>query len=356
MAKKIKVAILCGGKSSEHEVSLMSAKNIVNAIDKNKYEVTVIGISNSGNWLQLPKTNYLLNSDNPKTIALSALNKSEIISASEITQSKNFDVVFPVLHGTYGEDGSMQGFLKVLNIPFVGPSVLGSAVCMDKEITKRVLKSENIPVARFLTYLKSDINKIDFSFIKQKLGLPVFVKPANNGSSVGINKVKTLNKFKKAISEAFRYDNKIIIEENINGREIECSVLGNENAIASLPGEVIPNDEFYSYKAKYIDENGARLNIPAKITKNKTKKIQELAVKSFKLLGCEGMARIDFFLLKNGKIIVNEVNTIPGFTSISMYPKLWQASGISYTELIDRLIKLAIARYTRDSKLRTTVN
>jgi D-alanine-D-alanine ligase len=238
----------------------------------------------------------------------------------------------------------------------VGSGVLGSAVGMDKDIMKRLFRESGIPTADFLVFHETDRDKINFEKIKGKLGIPFFVKPANMGSSVGINKIKSKKEFGKAVAEAFQFDRKVIIEKNISGREIECAVLGNEKPIASIPGEVIPQHEFYSYDAKYIDADGALLKVPAKLPDSTIKKIQEMAVKVFKVLNCEGMGRVDLFLLKDGKIYANEINTIPGFTKISMYPKLWEASGISYANLIDKLIQLAIERFEKEKKLKTSYN
>lgn len=362
--KKIRVAIVFGGRSAEHEVSLQSAKNIVEAIDKDKYEVTLVGIDKSGRWLSLQSSQFLLHAENPKLIALNKSDKEVVLSSNGSTNSlinishpqdrEQIDVVFPVLHGPFGEDGTIQGLLKLASVPFVGASVLGSAVGMDKDVMKRLLTQAGIPVAKFLVF--NLLDQIDFDLVKKKLGLPIFIKPANLGSSVGVHKVKNKAQFGKAIQNAFTYDSKILVEEYIKGREIECSVLGNENPIASFPGEVIPTCEFYSYEAKYIDENGALLKIPAKLPPFTIKKIQDLAIKTFKALCCEGMGRVDMFLTDKGKIYVNEINTIPGFTKISMYPKLWEVSGISYTELIGRLIQLAIERFNRERALKTSVS
>ena len=318
--KKLRIGVLFGGKSAEHEVSLQSARNVINALDKEKYQITPIKIGKNGKF--------------------------------KFDKIKNFDVVFPVMHGPFGEDGSMQGLLKLAGVPFVGPSVLGSAVGMDKDVMKRLFRDAGIPIGEFIAINKGE--KISFLKIKKKLGLPVFVKPANLGSSVGINKVKNEEEWKRALEDAFQYDSKIVVEENIPGREIECSVLGNEKPIASIPGEIIANQEFYSYDAKYIDEGSVAV-IPAKLDKGTIKKIQGLAVKVFQVLGCEGMGRVDFFLKKNGEVIVNEINTIPGFTSISMYPKLWEASGLPLPKLLDKLVALAIERFKREQKLKTTV-
>lgn len=362
MKKKIKVGILFGGKSAEHEVSLQSAKNVVDAIDKDKYEVALIGIDKTGRWLLPNKSQFLLNANDPKLIKLNKANEENVAlvpySRGELTNLSNqnsnssIDVVFPILHGPFGEDGTVQGLLKLAGVPFVGASVLGSAIGMDKDVMKRLLRDAGIPIADFIAIKQED--KIDFGKVSKKLGLPFFVKPANLGSSVGINKVKNKKDFSKAVKEAFQYDTKILIEEFIDGRELECSVLGNQKPIASAVGEVIPHHEFYSYEAKYIDENGAALEIPAQISPKVAKNVQELAVRTFKTLSCEGLGRVDFFLKKNGNIIVNEINTIPGFTKISMYPRLWGASGISYKELINRLIELAIERFKREQKIKTS--
>ena len=364
MKKKIRVAILCGGKSAEHEISLLSAKNIVEAIDKKKYDVVLIGIDKKGRWYLNEDQRLLQRVVTPKPIrfdqASNALamvpgNKApQWIRLSSRRAQRAIDVVFPVLHGPFGEDGTVQGLLKLANVPFVGAGVLGSAVGMDKDVMKRLLRDAGLPTARFLVFERPSTEEASFERVAHKLGLPVFVKPANLGSSVGIHKVKDGNEFERAIKDAFRYDNKILVEEAIQGREIECAVLGNEAPIASLPGEIIPRHEFYSYEAKYLDEKGAVLEIPAKLPADVTKQVQETAVKAYKTLCCEGMARVDFFLRDGREVIVNEINTIPGFTRISMYPKMWEASGVSYTELIDRLIQLAIERFDREKKLKTS--
>jgi len=360
MNKKIKVAILFGGQSAEHEISLQSARNVVAAIDRRKHDVVLVGITKTGRWYLCEESNFVLHADSPRLIKLQKTGDSlalclgdgagRFISLFDNREIGPIDVVFPVLHGPFGEDGTVQGLLKLANVPFVGAGVLGSAVGMDKEVMKRLLREAHIPVADFVVLNRSKAGEIDFETVKKRLGQPMFVKPANLGSSVGISKVKNEDEFGEAVALALKYDNKILVEEYIEGREIECSVLGNENPIASVPGEIIPRHEFYSYDSKYIDENGAALEIPAGLSDNVTKKVQACAVKAFEVLCCEGMARVDFFVRKNGDVIVNEINTIPGFTKISMYPKLWEASGISYSELIDRLIQLAIERFRRELK------
>lgn len=362
--RKIRIGIFFGGQSAEHEVSIQSAKNIFAAIDKTKYEVILIGISKKGKWFQFSQEEFNKLADQryqslDKITEFSLLNakeKSSLITPSEnnFYFPQNFDVVFPILHGPYGEDGTVQGLLKLLHIPFVGASVLGSAVGMDKDVTKRLLRDANLPVVRFKVVHVKERSDLRFRAIKEELGIPFFVKPANLGSSIGVTKVNKMSEFEKALDQAFCYDRKILIEEAINAREIECSVLGNDEKIASQPGEIIPTHEFYDYEAKYIDENGAIFEIPAKISTQQIKTIQELAIRACTVLCVEGMARVDFFLdKKTEKIYINEINTLPGFTNISMYPKLWEASGIPYVELIDRLIRLALERYSKEQSLKT---
>lgn len=358
MHKKIRVGIIFGGKSAEHDVSLRSAQNVVAALNKQRYEPVLIGITKKGCWLLHDQSKMLLaTGDEPKSsdvkqeIVLVPQGNGRMANLESRQMDKPIDVVFPVVHGPFGEDGTVQGLLKLANIPFVGAGVLGSAVGMDKDVMKRLLRDAEIPVAKFLTAREDTVP--NFSEIVASLGLPCFVKPANLGSSIGVNKVKDEKEYAEALRTAFAYDSKVIIEEYIEGREIECAVLGNTNPIASLPGEVIPGDEFYSYDAKYIEEHGTKLKIPAKLQSETVKRLQALAIKAFTVLECAGLGRIDFFLTNQGGIIVNEINTIPGFTSKSMYPKLWEASGISYTELIDRLIELAMERFNKEQQLKT---
>lgn len=356
MTKKITVGILFGGKSAEHEISILSAKNILLALDKSKYNPILIAIDPQGRWFI--NDHKMLASTKPRlakftgndvvTVIPHGRGKIQHVKTEDTT---TLDVVFPILHGTYGEDGTVQGLLKLADVPFVGAGVLGSAVGMDKDVMKRLFRDANIPSCKFLSLRYSD--RINNKEIINKIGLPLFVKPANLGSSVGISKVKKASELSKAIQEAFQYDTKIIIEEFIPGREIECSVLGNNDPIVSLPGEIIPTHEFYSYEAKYVDPYGANFKIPAKLSKKIIKRIQELAIKAYKTSNCEGLARVDFFLPKNGHPIVNEINTMPGFTAISMYPKMWEASGLNCTDLIDKLIALAIERFEKEQSLKT---
>jgi len=359
--KKIRIAILFGGKSAEHEVSWHSAANVIKALDPMKYEKTLVYIDKQGKWFLVYEADFFRKMDiawtgkqkikGVKSAMLPGENGSITVMDRKVRKIK-IDVVFPVLHGTCGEDGTVQGLLKLANVPFIGSGVLGSAVGMDKEVMKKLFREAKIPIADYVAFHHQE--KINYADVSKKLGKILFVKPANLGSSVGISKVKDKKQFQKAVEEAFIFDNKIIIEESISGRELECSVLGNENPKAAAVGEVIPIREFYSYEAKYIDEEGAILKIPTGLPIKIKKEIQDLAVRAFQTLNCEGMARVDFFLKKNGKILVNEINTIPGFTNTSMYPSLWREAGIQYPELINELVKLAIARFQRESKLETS--
>jgi D-alanine-D-alanine ligase len=366
--KKINVGILFGGKSAEHEVSLQSAKNVYDAIDRERYNPVLIGIDKTGRWLLNEGSRFLLNADDPGRISLNhsgdpvALipeSGGAIANLKGLKESGSVDVVFPILHGPFGEDGTVQGLLRLADIPFVGSGVLGSAVGMDKDVMKRLLRDAGIPIGKFLV-LRSHEAVPPFGEAAAELGAPLFVKPANMGSSVGVSKIHNEAEYKSSVAEAFLYDTKIILEEYIRGRELECAVLGSEDAIASVPGEVISSHEFYSYDAKYLDEKGAALEIPANVPPRIAGTVRELAVKTFRALCCTGLSRVDFFLRQangmagDGEVIVNELNTMPGFTRISMYPKLWEASGIGYTELISRLIELAITGFEKEKGLRTS--
>jgi D-alanine-D-alanine ligase len=259
------------------------------------------------------------------------------------------------VHGTLGEDGSLQGMLRMANIPFVGSSVLGSAVSMDKDITKRLLRDAGLKVASFVTLTRANRHNHSFADISKQLGLPLFIKPANQGSSVGVSKIKNAHEFNQAIELAFRFDHKVLVEEAIVGREIECAILGNDYPKASVCGEIVVNDEFYSYDTKYISETGAQVVVPANLPEHINSKIQQIAIQAFQALECKGMARVDVFLTHTGDVIINEVNTLPGFTNISMYPKLWEASGLGYSELITTLIELALEQHQQDQQLQSSV-
>lgn len=330
--KKIRVGVIFGGQSPEHEISIQSALNVLQGVPRTTYDVVPIGIDKEGMW-HLVDENELAGTE--FSFSIGALPFS-VSSLSDV-----IDVAFPIVHGPLGEDGALQGLLKLAGIPFVGSDVLSSAIAMDKDVMKRLLQEAGIATPRFLVVRQ---NEVDIDAIIERLGLPLFVKPANLGSSVGISKVKRKEALMPALEEAFLYDRKVVIEEAVCGREIECAVLGNEQPIASLPGEIIPQGEFYSYEAKYIDVDGASFVIPALLEPKVAHEIRQASIKVFKTLCCEGMARVDFFLCDDGRLLVNELNTIPGFTKISLYPRLWEASGISRAELVNRLVQLAIMK------------
>jgi D-alanine-D-alanine ligase len=368
--KKKKVAILFGGKSGEHEVSIVSAGSVYKALDKNKYEVTMIGIDKTGRWLLPSESERLASQQNPRLTELNKMNqtmslvpfqsKNQIvpIDGSSAT-AQNFDVIIPILHGTYGEDGTIQGLLELANIPYVGSGVLGSALGMDKDAAKRIWAQAKIPVVPWMTVRRHDFSKNSekiLAEIHKNFPYPYFAKPANMGSSVGVHKIKSSQDELEKIRDAFLYDTKILIEKGIDARELEVSVLGNYEPKASVVGEIIPTHEFYSYESKYIDENGAHLKIPAENLKpEQITHIQKMAIDAFKAIECRGMGRVDFFLDRiTGQLYLNEINTIPGFTSISMYPKLWEAAGLKYADLLDELIRLAFERHEEKNSLKTT--
>jgi D-alanine-D-alanine ligase len=389
--KKLRVGILFGGRSGEHEVSLLSAASVLKAIDKDKYDVVPIGITKDGRWLTAEHAENLLQGklvleprnlragDPQTTEAAAVLSRGEAVvvppepvhrhsglvpfqTDAALTRRAsdraiNVDIIFPVLHGTFGEDGTIQGLLELADIAYVGAGVLGSAAGMDKDIMKSLFIASGLPIVKHVTILRNawenDPKKVER--LVGKIKYPVFVKPANLGSSVGISKAHNKKELGPAIEEAAKFDRKIVIEQGVGddkqkAREIECSVLGNDEPAASVPGEIVPATEFYDYKAKYVDE-GSQLIIPAKLSKAETKKVQELAIAAFKAVDCSGLARVDFLMdPKTRKIYLNEINTMPGFTAISMYPKLWGATGLEYSDLIDRLIQLGLERHEDKKK------
>jgi D-alanine-D-alanine ligase len=366
MSNKLRAAILFGGKSAEHEISLISAMNIIAALDRSKYEAVLIGIDKTGRWFLQDEAAYMQKAADPRTITLTDFSEplallpgSQEPKLLRIRTGEHLapiHVVFPILHGPYGEDGTMQGLLRHLDLPFVGPGVLGSSVSMDKEFTKRMLTHAGIPNAKYRVFHRHERGEVKFDEIAAELGLPVYIKPANLGSSVGVSRASNREEFEAAIDLAFRFDLKLLIEESLKGREIECAVLGNEYPEGSVPGEVIPKDGFYSYEAKYLDEKGAALEMPARnLTDAQVATIRETAVRAYKALACEGLTRVDFFLLPDGRLYINEVNTLPGFTKISMYPKLWELSGIPYPQLVDKLLQLAIHRHEQEKALSTSM-
>ena len=363
--KKIRVTVLFGGQSSEHEVSRVSAQCVLENIDKNRFEIQTIGITKDGEWLKYEGDTSLIGSGKWEEAARNQLRGKiekgvsgkdivkaptckELISLNDgYNNDELVDVVFPVLHGPNGEDGSVQGLLQLADVPYVGCNILSSAAGMDKEFSKLVFNNAGIPQADYIKVMRSEIDEQTDDLIRrvtEKLGWPCFVKPANAGSSVGVSKVKRPEDLLTALKYAARYDSKILIEEYIKGREVECAVLGNDNPIASTVGEVLPCNEFYDYNAKYIDGK-SEIIIPADLEQGIIEKIREYAVRAFKALGCSGLSRVDFFVEESGRVILNEINTMPGFTDISMYSKLWEASGIPYTQLITRLIELAFESY-----------
>ncbi len=359
MEKKIRVGILFGGRSGEHDVSLTSAASVMKALDPARYEVVPIGITREGHWrigsAALRLLPEVLEKGEPVTPSVdpSAPKLIPLRSHSPALDSRrDLDVIFPVLHGTFGEDGTVQGLLELAGVAYVGAGVLGSAVGMDKDVMKRLFRDAGLPIVPWEVLLRSDWESDPHAAqkrIERRLRYPLFVKPANLGSSVGISKVSRAAGLQGAIGLAAQYDRKIIVEKGIDAREIECSVLGNDRPEASVPGEIVPVNEFYDYEAKYIKE-GSDLIIPARLPARQSRRVQALAVAAFQAIDCAGMGRVDFLLdRKTRKIFVNEINTIPGFTPISMYPKLWEASGLPYPKLLDRLIELALERHQQKS-------
>ncbi|PLP60033.1 D-alanine--D-alanine ligase A [Mesorhizobium loti] len=358
MASKLRIAVLFGGRSAEHDVSIMSASNVVKAIDASRYEIVPIGVSRDGRWYQaeldrdgtLPKAVH----EGGTEVALLPGGKGRMValrSDGTASELRRVDVLFPVLHGPFGEDGTVQGLAEVADMPYVGCGVLGSANSMDKDVAKRLMREAGLPVARARPVYPGAPSS--FPAIEAELGLPVFVKPARQGSSIGVSKVETAEQLDSALAEAFRHDRKVLIEEFVAGREIEFAVLEqlDGSLFVSVPGEIMPaaGHGFYSYEAKYLDADGAVLRIPADLPETTTAALQEIARAAFVALGCESMARVDFFVCADGSALVNEVNTIPGFTNISMYPKTMAVSGVSYFELVDRLIQHAMSRWKRQA-------
>ncbi len=358
--KKLRVAILFGGRSVEHQISLLSAKNVIASIDRDLFEPVLVGIDKEGVWHVSGDTMNLLHENDPKKIEIGEKGEVVVLSHNDHSLSSKggtaslgeIDVIYPVLHGTYGEDGSVQGLAKLAGIPCVGCGILGSAVGMDKDIMKKILRDGGIGIADFFTFRKGSTRNPSYQEVLSKLGNELFVKPANLGSSVGVSFVQTEEEFDKALEDAFSYDRKVIVEEKIVGREIEVAVLGNDDPLASVPGEILPKSGWYSFENKYVDEDGAALAIPAELDEDTTEMIKKAAIETYILLELSGMTRVDFFLKEDGGLIVNEVNTLPGFTSISMYPKLWEYSGIPQKELITKLIHYAVERHEQDQELK----
>jgi len=341
--RRLRIALVAGGRSSEHEISLASARSVLEALDPDHYDVTTIAIGRDGRWeLEAGSSGHALvpgTEPGPaETLPVPAESKEVAATMGDV------DVVLPILHGPFGEDGTVQGLLELAGVPYIGAGVAASAVCMDKDFTKKVLRESGIPVARHHTLREGDE-------LQNPFGYPVFVKPARLGSSVGITKAHDEDELRAAVELARRHDDKVLVEEFIAGTEVECGILGNRTPIASVVGEIVPHNEWYDYAAKY-DEGGSDIIVPARIADATAKRVQELAVDSFIATECEGMARIDFFVRGDGEVVVNEINTIPGFTATSVYARLFEASGVSYPELLQRLIDLALERHERRSKLK----
>ena len=359
--KKIRVGILFGGRSTEHQISLLSAKNVIDSIDREKYDPVLIGIDKNGTWHYNEGSLQLLHADDPKLVEMSDpgdevvlsqnTNDHSLMNISDSSSAGKIDVIYPVLHGTYGEDGSVQGLAKLANLPCVGCGILGSAIGMDKDIMKKILRDAGIGIAAFFTFRKGNNKNPSYAEVVEKLGNELFIKPANLGSSVGVSFVKNEEEFNDAIELGFKYDRKVIVEERIVGREIEVAVMGNDEPLASVPGEIIPKSSWYSFENKYVDEEGAALAIPADLDEATTEKVRALAIETYLNLECSGLTRVDFFVKPDGSMIVNEVNNLPGFTSISMYPKLWEYSGINQKELVSKLIDYAIERHEQENEL-----
>lgn len=361
--KRLRVGVLFGGRSGEHEVSLASAASVIRALDPEKYEAVPIGITKEGRWLAGTGAQKMLPEvlkSGARVVLPADPGAAGLVPLGSATGQANItvDVVFPVLHGTFGEDGTVQGLLELAGLPYVGAGVLGSAAGMDKDLQKRLFEQAGLPIVPFLAVRRSDWEKDRASverLIRKKLRFPLFVKPATLGSSVGMTRVTNAKEIGKAMDFAAEFALKIVVERGIAGREIEVSVLGNDDVRASIPGEIVPHREFYDYTAKYL-EGGTQLLIPAPLAKKQIAKFQEYAVRAYRSIDCTGMARCDFFLEKStGEIYVNELNTIPGFTSISMYPKMWEASGLTYPKLIDRLIELAFALHREKARTKYSI-
>jgi D-alanine-D-alanine ligase len=353
---KLRVGVIFGGRSGEHEVSIASAASIFKHLDRTLYEPVPIRIEKDGRWALASKPPTAISAAD--VLEQSATEALQTVEPTAAVSRSGIDVVFPVLHGTYGEDGTVQGLLELVNVPYVGCGVLASAAGMDKAVMKKLFIHHGLPVGPFIVALRHEWERNASAIIGRvrELKYPVFVKPANLGSSVGISKAKSDGGFEQAMTVALQFDRKVVIEAAVpNAREIECAVLGNDDPEASIPGEVIPGREFYDYEAKYLDDSSQTL-IPAPLAEQQTADVRRLSIEAFKAVECTGMARVDFLLSRDtGELFVNEVNTIPGFTTISMYPKMWEATGLSYPKLLERLIQLAIERHGEKQRLRTSV-
>lgn len=362
-AGKITVAIVFGGRSAEHEVSLQSAQNVIRSLDPERFTPVLIGIDRDGRWFLNEESIKLFHADNPKDIALNVSSpqvglipngpERQLVRMDNKEALGQIDVLFPVLHGPYGEDGAVQGLAKMANLPCVGADVTASAVGMDKDIMKRLLRDAGIHNAAFTTLYHWQ-KEWPIDEIEAQYGYPVFVKPSNMGSSIGVSRASDTETLIQAITHAFQFDQKVLVEQAVDGRELEVAILGNDQVMASSVGEILTRDKFYSYESKYLDADATELNIPADISASQTARIQATAIQVYQLLGCSGLARVDMFLTPDDEIFINEINTLPGFTNISMYPKLWEHSGLSQQSLVTQLIELAIERFQQKHNLKVT--
>jgi len=356
MSKKKKVAILFGGRSVEHGVSVNSARNIFEFIDKSRFEPVPIGITKAGQWFltngvtrdigQGKALGLMLDAQNPGFLLLSSGDRFKV------------DLIFPVLHGTDGEDGSIQGLIRAMDIPMVGTGVLGSSISMNKILSKQLLRAAGLPVTDFVAFRHEEKETLDFNAIKAAVGLPFMVKSASLGSSVGVNKVSDETAFRKAVEDSFRYDDEILIESFVKGREVECAILGNTPPEATMPGEVVISDkyDFYTFDAKYVDPEAVRIDVPARLDTGTAEKVREICLRAYRVLHCEDFARVDLFVTDDGRMYINEINTIPGFTNASMYPMMWKERGVDFTQLITRLLDLAQERYDRGKRIEREYN
>jgi D-alanine-D-alanine ligase len=362
----MRLGIVCGGRSGEHEVSLRSARGIYSAVDRRRFDPVLLAIDKQGRWRAGSLEALVLDGHDPARIRLAPDARAVVpvgrdgrlvlLAEPGFAEVAALDVAFPIVHGTDGEDGALQGWLRLMGVPFVGADVLGSAIGMDKDVMKRLLERAGLPVPRFHTLRSGGDFQAAWEAAQRELGLPLFVKPASLGSSVGVSRVTERRGFETSVEEALRYDSKLMIEEAVPGRELECAVLGNRDGAnrprASRAGEIRPRHAFYSYAAKYLDDNGADLLVPAPIDAAMEARVQELALRVFHVLEADGLARVDFFLAADGRLVVNEINTLPGFTPISMYPKLWEATGLSYTDLVSTLVDLALEKHSQRRALK----
>ncbi len=359
MNRKLNVGILCGGKSSEHRISLISAQNVIQSLDLNRFNPIIIGIDTGGQWFYYPDGLLLKHAESPSDISLIRSSHKVLLSQNaeertiySMTDFKiitTLDVIFPIIHGTYGEDGSIQGLAKIAGIACVGCGILGAAVGMDKDVMKKILRDANIPVAPSVTIKNRTRDDHPYEKVSAELGQTLYIKPANLGSSIGVSRINNEASYIKAIKLGLSYDDKVLVEQTITGREIECAVIGNDTPQASTIGEIIPQNDFYTFENKYVNSDGALLSIPANLPQDILKKAQSMACQAYRALDCKGMTRVDMFYTDERTLLINEVNTIPGFTKISMYPKLWEHEGVSQMELITRLIDLAIEQYQKES-------